>query len=157
MGERRFSYGPRRGLLAATILFFGGASGLFAYLALTGEDVRLWPMPIAISGPPVFVLAGLSFAFVAAGLAQIVAGRRLGPRQLVLTDAFLEAPKSPWTRERVRVARGSIREVKETDVMGTRVVEIVFPGGKLALSNRTVGEEGFAAVREWLGRSHLPP
>jgi hypothetical protein len=36
--------------------------------------------------------------------------------------------------------------------MGTRVVEIVHDGGKLGLSNRTVGDDGYAAAIAWLAK-----
>jgi hypothetical protein len=153
VAEEHFAYGGQRGMFAAAIAFFGACGTLFVHLGLTGELVRLWPLPLMVTGWPVFGLAALSFGFVAVGAAQIVAGYRLGPRELVIAPTFLEAPKNPWTRKTVRVTHSAVRQVKTTDIMGTRVVELVFDGGTLALSNRTVGDAGLEAVRAWLARS----
>jgi hypothetical protein len=150
MSDQRFPYGTRRAQFMLAIAFFGACGALFVHLGLTGAPVRLWPLPITVSGPPVFALAAVSFAFVAVGAAQLVRSRSLGPRELVLGDAFLEAPRSPWTSETIRVERSAIRDVRETEVMGTRIVTIDLDSRKLALSNRTVGDDGYAAVKAWL-------
>lgn len=150
MDEQRFPYRAQRGMLIAGIFFFGAAGTLFMHLGRSGAEVRLWPTTITVVGGSVFVLAALSFSFVVVAIAQIVNSHRLGPRELVLTPAFIEAPRNPWTSRTSRVSRDSVRFVRETEISGTRVIEIGFDDGKLALSNRTVGEKGIGAVAAWL-------
>jgi hypothetical protein len=137
-------------MLIAGSLFFGAAGILFVHLGMSGAEVRLWPVMITVVGWPLFVLAVVSFAFVFVAIAQIVNSRRFGVRELVLTSTSLEVPQNPWTNRTLRVARDAVRSIKETEIAGTRLIEIVFDGGKLALSNRTVGDEGLKAVRAWL-------
>lgn len=153
MSEQRFPYGPRPRHLALALSFFGVIGAGFVYLGLAGTEVRLWPLPITASGGPVLALGAVSFAFVAVGAAQIARSRKLGPRELVIGDVFLVAPRSPWTKETLRVERAAIRDVRETEVSGTRVLEIVLDGQTLTLSNRTVGDDGYAAALEWLARA----
>lgn len=64
---------------------------------------------------------------------------------------ILEAPRSVWSAERLRVERSLLRGTRLTEVSGTRVVELLFEGGKLAISNRTVGDAGFEAALRWSG------
>jgi hypothetical protein len=152
MPDQRFPYGTQRAQFMLAVAFFGACGALFVYLGLAGVPVRLWPLPTSVSGPPVFALAAVSFAFVGVGAAQLVRSRSLGPRELVLGDAFLEAPRSPWTSDTIRVERSAIRNVREQEVMGTRIVTIDLDGRKLTLSNRTVGDDGYAAVKAWIAK-----
>jgi hypothetical protein len=152
VSEKRFPYGARSRQLVLAVVFFGACGALFVYLALAGEEVRLWPLPITVGGGPVYGLAAVSFGFVVVGAAQMVRSRGLGPRELVLGEAFIEAPRSPWTTETIRVELSGIRDVRETVVMGTRIVDILLDGRKLTLSNRTVGDDGYAAVIAWLAK-----
>jgi hypothetical protein len=152
VSDERFPYGARRSQLVLALVFFGACGALYVHLGLSGVPVRLWPLATTVSGPPVFGLAAISFAFVVAGAAQIIRSRSLGPRELILGGAFLEAPRNPWTRETLRVERSSIRDVRETTVMGTRIVTLHVDGRKLALSNRTVGDDGYAALLAWLAK-----
>ena len=148
----RFPYGPRPGMLIAGGVLFGGAGVLFVQLARSEASVRLWPLGIHISGGPVYVLALVSFAFPAVTAAAMFRARQLGPRELVVDEDFLEAPRGPWSADRVRLTRDRIRGVERVEVSGTKVVTLVHEGGKLSLTNRTVGEDGLAAVEAWLRR-----
>jgi hypothetical protein len=137
-------------MLGLAIVLFGATGVLFVVLAERGADVRLWPTGIYVSGGPVYLLAAMSFAFVALAISQVVRGMTLGPRELVITDAWIEAPKSPWARETIRIKRAAVRSYDESNMMGTRIVAIQTKKRKLALSNRTVGEDGYDAVLRWL-------
>ena len=149
-GEERFRYGPKPGLMAVAVLGFGLCGVLLAYAAANEHPIRLFPLPTYVSGGPVYVLSILSFGVVAVAIAQIARGRSLGPRELVLTKMYIEAPRSPWKRRTVRIAKASIRSSRESETMGTRVVLIVTDDEKLSLSNRTVGDNGYTAVMRWL-------
>lgn len=108
---------------------------------------------MSFNGAPVYLLSTTSFAFVVILVAQLVRARSLGLRELVICAGHIEAPRTPWTGERVRIDRSDVRKVQHTDVMGTRIVLITSSRDKLAISNRTVGEDGLAAALRWLGRS----
>jgi hypothetical protein len=135
--------------------FFAACCALFTHAGVTGERVRLWPLSVTTAGGPVLVLAALSAGFVVVAGAQLVADRRLAPRELVLGETFLVAPKNAWTRTTLCVARDTVRTVTTSDWMGTRLVTIVFCGGKLVLSNRHVGNDGIAAVLAWAGYANM--
>lgn len=149
-GGKRFPYGAKRIPLVAGGVAFGLGGIFFVHLAQSGEAVRLWPLPVYVSGGPVYGLAALAFAFPIAVVALLVRSRQLGPRELVVDEEFLEAPLSPWKADRVRLTRERIKSVERTDVNGTKFVALLHDGGKLTLSNANVGDEGLAAVEEWL-------
>lgn len=146
----RFRYGPKPGQIVLVVFFFGLCGAVLAYAAANEHPIRLWPLPTYVTGGPVYLLSALSFAFVVVAIAQVVRGRSLGPRELVVTTKYIEAPRSPWTRRTVRITKTSIQSSRESETMGTRVVTIIAGEEKLALSNRTVGDNGYAAVLSWL-------
>ena len=132
----------------------GSAVGtvLFVWLAATGREVRFFPLDVYVHGESVYFIALLSFGIVVASASPLVAARPHGPRALVISDDWIEAPRVPLRREVERIHRHEIRMVDRYEVSGTRGGRIMTANGKLALANRLVGDDGLAAVEAWLAR-----
>jgi len=145
---QRFPYGPKGRTLLLSGFFFVVSGVVLLYAASSGKTVRLGPLEMA--GAPVYLLAVTAFGFPVLAGAVAFRARSLGPRELVICAKHIEAPASPWTARTVRITRAEVRSSRVTDVMGTRVVEILADGKKLALSNRNVGADGYEAVTAWL-------
>ena len=102
------------------------------------------------------VLAALSFAFVALGIASTVTNRRRGRRELVVDADAFELPKSVWATHTVRVERAQVLRYAAQNTMGTKVVSVITAAGPVHVSNRLVGEDGYQAVLAWLESGHSP-
>jgi hypothetical protein len=148
--DQRFRYGGTSGMLMRGAVLFGACGVSFVYLLLSNDPIRIGPLPESAGRPATIVLAILAFGMAGVAALQIVLNAILGARYLVLGESFLEAPRSPRTKQTVRVERSAIRGVQEMDVAGSRVVTIQLDGSKLHLSNRTVGDDGYAATLAWL-------
>ena len=149
---QRFRYGARPGALIFAAFFFGAAGALLVRAAASGASVRLWPLPLYTSGGPVYVIAAAAFSFVALAIAQMLRSATATRRELVLAETYIEAPRNPWSTKTMRIKKAAIRSVSESETMGTRILVIKNGDAKLVISNRTVGEDGYAATARWLGR-----
>ncbi len=151
MVKQRFRYGASLALVLVVVVMFGGAGALFFFLASSGRSVRLFPLGVEVAGTPVYVLSLVSLAFAAAMIAVRLRAHQLGRRELVIATSYVEAPKHAWTAERLRVRKAAVRSSALQNTFGTKVLVIERDDGvKLAISNRTVGEDGLAAVLAWL-------
>ena len=150
MSAKRFRYGmPAR--TAAWVLGTCAVTGvLLVWMGVTGREGRLFPLGIPISGAPVVVLGLLPLAVVVLVVVQLARARRFGARELVISGDAIDAPIGPWAKETRRLERSAVTHVERTEVMGTKVVVMHHAGGRLSLSNRNVGEDGYAALEAWL-------
>lgn len=128
------------------------AGAFLVWMAVTGREGRLFPLGIPISGAPLVLFGLLPLAVVVLLVVQLLRSRRLGVRELVVDGDVIEAPTGPWTTDTMRLERSVLTRVERTEVMGTRVVVMHHARGKLALSNRNVGDDGYAAIEAWLAQ-----
>lgn len=153
MTEQRFAYGPRPLLATLAVAAFAGVGAFFFHLGASGEAVRLFPLPIHVSGWPVHLLGVISIGLGAMGAAGLVLAKRRGPRWLVVTEDWIEMPRTPLARETLRVHRRDVLAVSRFSVNGTLGLELRTTKGKLTVSNRLSGADGLAAVEAWLVRA----
>ena len=153
MATQRFPFGPRGAVLFWAALFFSGCGAVFLHVASTGGQMRLFPTTILVRGAPVYGFAVLSFGFVGLAVAAYVSNRRHGARELVIEPDAFEIPKSVSSASIRRIERAHVQRFAAQNQMGTKVVSVITTSGPVHVSNRTVGEDGYQALRAWLERA----
>lgn len=136
MSNIRYPYKPKLFLVIGCMLFFGVGSYFFGQIAIendrglilyriielssTGATIFLWVMTAILA-----LLSVLGVVFLFKGIRS--------KNELILTDQYIQAPKSAISNKIVTVQFKNIKEITEQKVKKDLLLHIVHDGGKLTV------------------------
>ncbi|WP_225767136.1 hypothetical protein [Inquilinus sp. Marseille-Q2685] len=156
-----YPYKPRIGLMVLATLFFAVCAAVLGSKAATADHgvVLNGLVELSAGGARTFywVLAGLSAAFVAAGLFSIAVGL-FSQRSLQVSDSELSAPSYLWASAPIVVSISDISEIRLRTISGQRMLLVRHRGGALnimekMLPDRASFEAVHAAIAERAGQA----
>ena len=134
---KQYDYRPGWKAIIMTLLFFGGCSGFMAYTAITNEEelVINGIIHLSVSAATVFywVIAGLSFAFVLAGLALTV-NRFTSVHRIAITEEGILLPNGIWKSGEHHVLFSDLTAIKNISVQKERFIYVYADGLKHTIS-----------------------
>lgn len=151
----RYRFAARPLPLLLAIVFFAGATGLFAHLFLNSDHpVRVLFFLISGGAAKVFfaVLGLLSLGFVTVGMWSAIRDV-LQPRELVVDDEALTLQLGVFWRTEHRVPLADVQRVGQMQVYNNRFLVVEHKGGTLQfpmnhLPNQAAVEAVVARIRE---------
>lgn len=149
--DRQYEYKANLPTLLLGVLLFGVAALFFSYKARSNVRGLIINGIITLSpeGATIFwwVFAGLSVAFVLAGIAGAILAM-IFTQRVVLTARCLIVPKSRWSSKEVEIPYSSIIGVSDWQYRGNRCIIIRHQGGKATISSLMLtSKAGYNEIR----------
>lgn len=139
MSLKKYEYRPQLISTLLIIVFFGACGGFLAHQALNNEVglVLNGIIRFDAGGATLFywVLAALSFIFVAIGALMLFQRFTGGEQFLEIYEGHFIVPKSGFNKEKT-VHYKSVKTIQKQDVKGTITLTFVTDESKAAVTNR---------------------